>query len=202
MNAWQSTASRWISLIGSQVLLLSVAHADHADRKWPFTAPEAHSIPFEVGSGQVDNEIDAFILKSLKANNLSFAPEASKRALIRRLYYDLIGLPPSPEKINAFVNDERQVAYEELVDDLLKDPRHGERWARFWLDLARYADTAGYEGDPDLPHAWRYRDYVIDSINKDKPYDQFIKEQIAGDEFKEIMGAGELPFLRPKKWSP
>lgn len=199
MNAWQSTASRWISLIGSQVLLLSVAHADHADRKWPFTAPEAPSIPFEVGSGQVDNEIDAFILKSLKANNLSFAPEASKRALIRRLYYDLIGLPPSPEKINAFVNDERQVAYEELVDDLLKDPRHGERWARFWLDLARYADTAGYEGDPDLPHAWRYRDYVIDSINKDKPYDQFIKEQIAGDEFKEIMGAGELPLPEAEK---
>jgi hypothetical protein len=96
------------------------------------------------------------------------------------------------------VNDPDPKAYETLVDKLLADSRHGERWARLWLDLARYADTSGYEGDPDLPHAWRYRDYVIDAFNQDKPYDKFVIEQIAGDETEEIMGAGDLPDAKPE----
>jgi hypothetical protein len=115
------------------------------------------------------------------------------------LYFDLIGLPPSPEDVEAFLGDDSEGAYEALVDRLLKDSRYGERWARLWLDLARYADTAGYEGDPDLPHAWRYRDYVIDAFNTDKPYTEFIKEQIAGDEFAEVMGAGDLPGTPPER---
>ena len=101
---------------------------------------------------------------------------------MRRLNFDLLGVPPEPEVADAFVNDRSPMAYARLVDQLLKDPRYGERWGRYWLDLARYADTAGYEGDPDMPHAWRYRDYVTDSLNNDKPYDLFIREQIAGDE--------------------
>lgn len=105
-----------------------------------------------------------------------------RRTLIRRAYLDLHGLPPSPSEIDAFVKDPDAKAYEKLVDRLLAAPQYGERWARHWLDLARYADSAGYEFDRDRPHAWRYRDYVINALNSDKPYDRFIKEQIAGDE--------------------
>ncbi len=170
-----------------------------APSEWPFIGPRAVPPPEVKAGDRVRNPIDAFVLGRLEEAGLSLAPEATKRTLVRRLYYDLIGFPPSPEEVEDFVSDADPLAYEQLVDKLLKDPRHGERWARFWLDLARYADTAGYEGDPDLPHAWRYRDYVIDALNEDKPYDLFIKEQIAGDEFAEIMGAGELPLPDPEK---
>ena len=161
--------------------------------EWPFYVPNDVPLPELKSEGWVRNDIDRFILSKLEQTNLLPAPEASKPTLARRLYFDLIGLPPSPEELKAFLDDASDDAYQKLVDRLLDDPRYGERWARYWLDLARYADTAGYEGDPDLPHAWRYRDYVIDAFNNDKPYDQFIKEQIAGDEFKEVMGAGDLP---------
>ena len=164
-------------------------------KNWPFT-PVAPVVPPEVtNTNWVSNSIDAFILSKLEAKGIEPAPLAKRRVLLRRLYFDLLGLPPEPEVADSFVNDRRPMAYERLVDRLLNDPRYGERWGRYWLDLARYADTAGYEGDPDMPHAWRYRDYVIDSINSDKPYDLFIREQIAGDEFNEIMGAGELPGM-------
>ena len=119
--------------------------------------------------------------------------------LVRRLYFDLIGLPPTPEEVKAFVESNSPKAYEELVERLLADKRYGERWGRHWLDLARYADTNGYEGDPEFAHAWRYRDYVIDAFNNDKPYDEFIKEQIAGDELAPVMSAGPLPPPEPEK---
>ncbi len=169
-----------------------------AEREWPF-----HSLrpikPMAVKNQEwIHNGIDSFILGKLEAKGLAPAPKAGKRILVRRLHFDLIGLPPLPEEVDSFVKDADPTAYEKLVDRLLKDPRYGERWARLWLDLARYADTAGYEGDPDMPHAWRYRDYVTDAFNADKPYDLFIKEQIAGDEFSEIMGAGDLPKTKPE----
>jgi hypothetical protein len=164
-----------------------------SQRDWPFSQPKNVSPPKVERQDWVRNEIDSFVLAKLEAKRWQPAPDASKQTLIRRLYFDLIGLPPSPKELNDFINDKDSRAYEKLVDRLLKDSRYGERWARLWLDLARYADTAGYEGDPDLPHAWRYRDYVIDSFNKDKRFDLFIKEQIAGDEFAEILGAGDLP---------
>ena len=167
-------------------------------KEWPFYPPQAVEPPQVQSSDRVQNGVDAFLLAKLEDQELSYSPKAPRETLIRRLYFDLIGLPPSPDKIESFVNNGDPDAYKALVDSLLDDPRHGERWAKFWLDLARYADTAGYEGDPDLPHAWRYRDYVIDSINRDKPYDQFIKEQIAGDEFNAVMGAGELPQPKPE----
>jgi hypothetical protein len=125
--------------------------------------------------GVIDG-IDAFILAELHEHGLGWAEEATREKLIRRLYFELIGLPPTPAEVEAFVNDDHAQAYAKIVDRLLADKHYGERWARLWLDLARYADTAGYEGDPDLPQAWRYRDYVIDAFNIDKPYDQFIKE--------------------------
>ena len=188
-----------MSKLGLRLLLfvavVLVAHSDSlAEPPWPFYVPRDANPP-AIDSDWVLNDIDRFVLKKLQNNKLTPSGEASKRTLVRRLYFDLIGLPPSPEEIASFVDDESTDAYSKLVDRLLDDSRYGERWARYWLDLARYADTAGYEGDPDLPHAWRYRDYLIDAFNKDKPYDLFIKEQIAGDEFKEVMGAGDLPSV-------
>ncbi len=166
---------------------------------WPFAAPAKIAPPPVRAADKIRNGLDAFILARLEAKGLSLAPEAAPHTLVRRLYLDLIGLPPTPAEVEAFVQDADPKAWERLVDRLLSDSRYGERWARFWLDLARYADTAGYEGDPDLPHAWRYRDYVIDAFNQDKPYDRFILEQIAGDELEEIMGAGELPEPKPEQ---
>ena len=130
----------------------------------------------------IRNSIDSFLLAKLAEKSLTFSPEADRRTLIRRLYFDLIGLPPSPEEVLAFVNDPAPRAYEQLVDTLLASPRYGERWARHWLDVVRYADTNGHERDEFRPEMWRYRDYIIRAFNQDKPYDQFIREQLAGDE--------------------
>jgi hypothetical protein len=160
---------------------------------WPFTPLGEVTPPPVRAREQVRNDVDAFVLARLEAKQLGLAAEATSSTLVRRLYLDLLGLPPGPAEIDAFVHDPDPNAWAKLVDRLLNDSRYGERWARFWLDLARYADTAGYEGDPELPQAWRYRDYVIDAFNQDKPYDRFILEQIAGDELEEVMGAGELP---------
>ena len=153
------------------------------DKQWwsrkPLTEP---SVPVTVGWGR--NEVDSFILHKLKAKNLEPSETASPRVLIRRLTFDLTGLPPSPSEIKIFEKECRsdpEHAYEELVDRLLASPRYGERFARHWLDVAKYADTCGYDKDKLRPNAWPYRDYVIRSFNNDKPYDQFIKEQIAGD---------------------
>ena len=110
--------------------------------------------------------------------------------LIRRLTYDLTGLPPTPEEVDAFLADGSHDAYERLVNRLLDSPHYGEHWARHWLDLVRYAETNGYERDSAKPFAWRYRDYVIDAFNRDKPYDQFVREQLAGDEIEPRLGRG------------
>ena len=185
---------RLVATIAATLLLGAPGQADQAKR-WPFTAVARVTPPGVTNTNWVSNPVDAFILSRLEARGIEPAPLAKRRTLVRRLYFGLLGVPPEPEVADAFVNDRSPLAYERLVDRLLNDPRYGERWARHWLDLARYADTAGYEGDPDMPHAWRYRDYVIDSLNRDKPYDLFIREQIAGDEFNEIMGAGELPGM-------
>ncbi len=128
------------------------------------------------------NWIDDYIIEKLDKKRLTFAPPASKTTLIRRVSFDLVGLPPSPAEIDAFVNDCSPNAYERLIDRLLASPAYGERWGRFWLDLARYAETDGFEHDAVRPNSWRYRDYVIQSFNEDKPYNRFIREQIAGDE--------------------
>ena len=126
--------------------------------------------------------IDAFILAKLEAERLEPAPPADRPTLIRRLTYDLTGLPPSPDEVDAFVADQTPGSYERLVDRLLASPHHGEKWGRHWLDLVRYGETNGYERDSAKPFAWRYRDYVIASLNGDKPFDRFVREQVAGDE--------------------
>src|SRR5581483_10133294 len=128
------------------------------------------------------NAIDRFILARLEARGLGPAPEADRRTLIRRLYFDLTGLPPTPEQIAAFVASRDPLAYEKLVDKLLDSPHYGEQWGRHWLDVVRFAETEGFEYDRHRPGAWRYRDYVVRSFNEDKTFDRFLLEQVAGDE--------------------
>ena len=145
---------------------------------WAFVAPVRHAIPTN-GS---KNPVDAFLREALRAKGLKPSPPADRRTLIRRAYLDMTGLPPTPEQVTAFLNDKSPTAFSKVVDDLLASPHYGERWGRHWLDLVRYADSGGFEFDRDRPNAWRYRDYVIRAFNENKPYDRFLREQIAGDE--------------------
>jgi hypothetical protein len=145
----------------------------------PVERPE----PPEVGDRSwIRNPIDRFILAEIEALEFEPAPEADRISLIRRLTFDLTGLPPTPEEVDAFLRDDRPDAYERLVEDLLERPGFGERWAQHWLDLAHYADSNGFELDADRPDAWRYRDWVVKALNDDLPYDQFLSLQLAGDE--------------------
>ena len=150
-------------------------------RHWAFQ-PRKPVVPPALKDPWIKNPVDAFILQGLQKAGLKPALEADRTTLIRRVTYDLHGLPPTPEEITAFVNDKAPKAYERLVDRLLASPRYGEQWARHWLDVVRFAESDGYEYDTHRPDAYRYRDYVIASFNADKPYDQFLKEQLAGDE--------------------
>jgi hypothetical protein len=144
--------------------------------------PEWHDAPRrESRRGASRHTVDAFLEMKLRANKLTMSPEADRRTLIRRLTFDLLGLPPTPEEVEAFVNDRDPKAYEKLVDRLLDSPHYGERWARHWLDIAHYADTHGFERDQRRDNAWRYRDWVIRALNADKPYNDFLRDQIAGD---------------------
>jgi hypothetical protein len=149
-----------------------------ADDYWAFRPVTAPAIP------PIDrpNPIDRFIESRLTTEKIAPAPPADARTLLRRAFADLLGVPPSPAEADAFLNDKSPDAFEKLIDRLLADPRYGERWARHWLDLVRYSESDGFEDDRIRPLAWRYRDYVIRSLNADKPYDRFVQEQIAGDE--------------------
>jgi hypothetical protein len=149
---------------------------------WAFQKPVRHALPAVNDARWSANPIDAFVKASLDAKGLVPAPEADRATLIRRAYLDLIGLLPSPAEVAAFVKDPSPRAYEDLVDKLLASPHYGERWARYWLDVVRYADSSGFEHDRDLASAWRFRDYVIKAFNQDKPYDRFLIEHLAGDE--------------------
>ncbi|MFM7132215.1 MAG: PSD1 and planctomycete cytochrome C domain-containing protein [bacterium] len=148
---------------------------------WSFQPIRDTTLPRQ-SSPNRSNPVDRFIFEKLTASKLQPNPAASRRELIRRAYYDLLGLPPSPEAVKRFENDMSPEAWPNLIDELLASPHYGERWGRHWLDLVRFAETNGYERDGTKPFAWRYRDYIIDSFNSDKPYDQFITEQLAGDE--------------------
>src|SRR5262249_30660909 len=129
----------------------------------------------------VRTPIDAFVLARLEREGLTPSPPADRRTLIRRLGFDLTGLPPSPAEVEQFIQDGSDDAYERLVDRLLASPRYGERWARHWLDLVHYGESHGYDKDKPRPNAWPYRDYVIRALNADKPYPRFVQEQLAGD---------------------
>ena len=146
----------------------------------PFEKPVVPTPPAEYKSW-LRNPIDAFVLEKLRANGLKPAPEAERRVLARRVSIDLTGLPPTPDELDAFLKDTAPEAYDKLVDKLLASPRYGERWARHWLDVAHYADSHGQDQDRFRPNAWPYRDYLIKSLNADKPYAKFVREQVAGD---------------------
>jgi Protein of unknown function (DUF1549). len=160
---------------------------------WAFQKVSKSPVPAVKNQSWVRNEIDAFVLAKLEAKGLKPNPGADRTTLLRRVTLDLTGLPPTPEELQAFLSDTAPDAYEKVVDRLLASPHYGERWGRHWLDLARYADSEGFKSDETRPNIWRYRDYVIDAFNTDKPYDRFIREQIAGDEL--------YPAI-PMRWSP
>ncbi|MCO6458669.1 MAG: PSD1 domain-containing protein [Pirellulaceae bacterium] len=151
---------------------------------WSFQPVQRPPVPDVADAAWVRNPIDAFVLARLEAAGLRPAPPADKLTLIRRATYDLTGLPPTPDQIDQFLSDERPEAFEALIDRLLESPQYGEKWGRHWLDLVRYAETNSYERDNAKPFVWRYRDYVIRAWNEDKPFDQFIIEQLAGDELQ------------------
>ena len=177
---------------------------DYADEDvWAFKAVRETVPPAEgVDPAEVATPVDRFILAKLSEEGLTPGPEAEKLDLLRRVTYDLTGLPPTPEEVRAFLADESPNAYKKVVERLLDSPAYGERWGRRWLDVTRYADSGGYSNDFERPNAWRYRDYVIRSFIQDKPYDRFVLEQIAGDEIwpedpEAILATG---FLRMGPW--
>lgn len=170
-----------VSLVGLLIAMPWVATAEPPDAgHWAFQRPVQPAPPTVKNAGWARNEIDAFVLEKLESRNITPAAEAGRATLIRRLSLDLLGLPPRADEVARFVADPAADAYERLVDRMLASPHFGERWARHWLDLARHADSAGYESD--LPRSvWRYRDWVVDALNRDLPFDRFVIEQIAGD---------------------
>jgi len=167
------------ALLGSAA---PAAPGAEAGSHWAWSPPSRPAVPLVRDRSWARGPIDLFLLERLEEKGIPPAPEASREELIRRVTFDLTGLPPEPSEIDAFVLDPADDAWERVVDRLLASPRHGERWGRHWLDLARFAESNGFEQDELRPDAWRYRDYVIRSFNADKPYDRFVAEQIAGDE--------------------
>lgn len=149
---------------------------------WAFVKPARAPVPSVSDAAWSGNPVDRFLRSAMEARGLTPAPPADRRTLARRAYLDVLGLPPTPAELDAFVNDPGPDAWSRLVDRLLSSPHYGERWARHWMDLVRYADSGGFEFDVDRPEMYRYRDYLVDSFNADKPYDRFVMEQLAGDE--------------------
>ena len=165
---------------------------------WAFKAAVRSAVPAPKTPGWGTHPIDAFLASAMEAKGAKPSPMADRRTLIRRVYLDMLGLPPSPEEVEAFVDDKSPEAWTKVVDAVLASPAYGERWARHWMDLVRYADSEGFEFDVDRQNMYRYRDYLIEAFNKDKPYDQFVKEQLAGDEYTPITDEAMIAtgFLR------
>jgi hypothetical protein len=177
LRAWIEQGAKWSTAAESVEGERKPVRSAH----WAFQPIRRPDLPAPSRSRLAQNPIDAFILAKLQAENVTPSPEADRPMLIRRLSLDLRGLPPSPAEVDTFVHDSSPDAYERLVDRLLASPRYGERWARHWLDFARYADSDGFEKDSGRPWAWRYREWVINALNCNQPFDQFTIEQIAGD---------------------
>ena len=187
---WIDQGAPWDSSIPTPAASQPTAVEDppipaEARAYWAFQKPTRKPLPMG-RYATMENPIDAFVNGALKEHGLQPAPRADERALVRRAYLDLTGLPPTPAEIAQYLNDASSQRWAHLINRLLDSPHYGERWGRHWLDVARYADSNGFEHDFDRPNAWRYRDYVIRSFNEDKPYDLFLKEQIAGDELDHV----------------
>ncbi len=184
IRQWIAEGAVWDETVGAESATATGARriTDQDRNWWAFQKPVRREPPVAGNPQWRTNAIDGFIFDALAGKNLKPAGRANRATLVRRAYLDLTGLPPAPEDTDAFLRDESPAAFARLVDRLLASPRYGERWGRHWLDVARYADSGGYEQDFTYPNAWRYRDYVIRAFNEDKPYDRFVREQIAGDE--------------------
>jgi hypothetical protein len=169
---------------------------------WSFEPLRLPALPQVRNTGWVRTPIDSFILARLEKEGLAPSPEADRRVLVRRLFFDLLGLPPPPDEIDVLLNDHDPAAYERLVDRLLASPHYGERWGRHWLDVVHYGDTHGYDKDKRRDHAWPYRDYVIRVFNDDLPYGQFVREQVAGDVLfpKSVRGIIATGFIAAGPW--
>src|SRR5687768_1500640 len=182
-------------LIVSVLLASAVSHAAKAPdgaKHWAFQPLQKPSPPEVQGADRIRRDVDRFILAALESRKLSLGPEADRATLIRRVCFDLTGLPPTPAEVDQFVADPAPDAYERMVERYLASPRYGERWGQYWLDAAGYADSSGYfSNERDRPLAYRYRDYVIDSFNRDLPFDRFVREQLAGDELTDFRPGGE-----------
>jgi hypothetical protein len=180
LTAWVKMGAPWPDGdVAPKPLTVAEVRAKH----WSFQPVKLPAVPAVKNAAWVKTPVDAFVLANLEKQNVTPAPVADKRTLIRRAYFDLIGLPPAPEEVEAFVKDEAADAWERVVDRLLASPRYGERWGRHWLDVARYADTRGYVFTEErrFPYSYTYRDYVIKAFNDDLPYDQFVLQQLAAD---------------------
>jgi hypothetical protein len=187
----------WLTVLALGVAATVPAQV-HSDIKpeqrafWSFQKPVKPPVPAVKDRDRARTPIDSFILARLQARGLTMAPEAPREKLLRRVYFDVIGLPPTPAELEAFLQDSSADAYERVVDRLLASPHYGERWARHWLDVAGYADSNGRRGDEERITAWRYRDWVIGALNEDMPYHQFVTEQLAGDELVDWRHADAL----------
>ena len=179
LKSWIDAGAVWPETEADRVA--RAADRDPRLDHWAWQPVVRPAVPTAHAGWSTGNEIDRFLQARLTEKNLAPAAEADRRTLIRRLSFDLTGLPPTPTEVAAVLADGSSDAYEKLVDRYLASPRYGERWARHWLDIAHYADTHGFERDKLRPNAWRYRDWVIDSLNRDLPYDEFLRQQIAGD---------------------
>ena len=184
LRQWISEGAPWDDELPEEIDPATDPLVSDADRDfWSFRPPRRPDLPRVNARNRVRQPMDAFLLARLEANGLSFSADAERLTLMRRAFFDVTGLPPSPEEVEAFLADREEGSYERLVDRLLESPRYGEHWGRRWLDAAGYADSEGQvDFDAVRPHAWRYRDWVIRALNADKPYDRFLVEQIAGDE--------------------
>ncbi len=194
-----STLRAWIDQ-GAKAPDVAQVEEDPIRSHWAFRPVQAPAVPavsVPAGAGAnrtaaASNPIDAFVASRLMQDRLTPSPEADRVTLIRRLYFVMLGMPPSPEEVAAFVSDRKPLAFERLVDRVLDDPRYGERWARHWLDIVRFAESNGFETNRERLNAWRFRDYVIAAFNSDKPFDRFVREQIAGDALGVDVGTGFL----------
>ncbi len=202
LRRWIAAGAAWPA--GRRLDLFEQTTEVRAGRDWwslqPIARPE---VPRVAAAQQPGNPIDAFIRARLDEANLRPAPQADPRTLVRRLSFNVIGLPPTREQLERFAADPSEEAWEQLVDEMLASPHYGERWGRHWLDVVRFAETSGYERDQEKPYAWKYRDWVVDAFNNDMPFDRFVLEQVAGDELPDrdeqsVIATG---FLRLGTWN-
>ena len=204
LSRWVEMGVPWSDKVPTLKSLGPPPVDDQARNFWSFRPVSRPGIPVVKNGDRVRTPIDAFVLAKLEAAGLRPAAPASKTALVRRLTYDLTGLPPTSAEVDAFLSDGSTGAYEKAVDRILASPHYGEHWGRHWLDLVRYAETNSFEVDGAKPSVWRYRDYVIQSLNDDKPYDRFVREQLAGDELEPLTAEGLIAtgFYRLGPWDP